>query len=500
MKRYLLFDLDGTLTDPKIGITTCVQYALSSFGIEEPDLDKLEPFIGPPLKDSFMDFYHMSGEQAEAAVEKYRERFRDTGIFENRLYVGVPEMLRELKARGMHLAVASSKPTVFVERILEHFRIAKYFQAVVGSELDGTRVSKDEVVEEALKRLFGDKPVERDQVYMIGDRRFDAEGARAQGVESVCVTYGYGSMEELKEARADYIVRSVEELKQFLLRGTDDLPQGAFWPRFWLLLYPFLLFGLVRSLGQYLTVGLLQAVGNRISGAGFFYLRDAAGGVIGFTGNAVALIAAAGFAAGTAAVWRTAKRSLGATDRDMELFHRKKEPVRNYILLVFLTVGAVLGLNLLFALTKITGVSESYQAVAQEQHSASLLAGLIAYGLISPFAEEILFRGVFYGYLRRMVKPLPAMFLSAALFGIYHGNVVQGIYGFLMGLLIAYVYEYFGEFRAALAVHVIANVIGSCLSGARLPMSGVAGWTVCAGFLVMAAASFWLLSRQRRLW
>ena len=218
MKQYLLFDLDGTLTDPKVGICTCVQYALASFGIEEPDLDKLEPFIGPPLKNSFMNYYHLTEEQAEEAVEKYRERFKDTGIFENKLYDGIEQMLIALNSKGIHLAVASSKPQVFVERILEHFHIARYFRVVVGSELDGTRVNKEEVIEEALRQLFGDKPVDKSQVYMIGDRRYDAEGAKKVGVESVCVTYGYGSMEELKAAKADYIVRSVEELKNFLLR------------------------------------------------------------------------------------------------------------------------------------------------------------------------------------------------------------------------------------------------------------------------------------------
>ncbi len=151
MKNYLLFDLDGTLTDPKEGICTCVQYALSAMGIEEPDLDKLEPFIGPPLKDSFQEFYHMSEEQAQAAVEKYRERFQDKGIFENKLYPGIPEMLRALNSKGMFLGVASSKPTVFVKKILEHFEIARYFKVIVGSELDGTRTNKDEVVAEALQ-------------------------------------------------------------------------------------------------------------------------------------------------------------------------------------------------------------------------------------------------------------------------------------------------------------------------------------------------------------
>ena len=190
MKKYLLFDLDGTLTDPKQGICTCVQYALLSFGIEEPNLDKLEPFIGPPLKDSFIKFYDLTEKQAEAAIEKYRERFADVGLFENELYPGISKMLRTLRARGLVLAVASSKSTVYVQRILEHFRIDRYFKAVVGSELDGRRVNKDEVVQEALRRLFGDKPVDLDQVYMIGDRCFDVEGAHKNGVESVGVTYG----------------------------------------------------------------------------------------------------------------------------------------------------------------------------------------------------------------------------------------------------------------------------------------------------------------------
>ena len=164
MKKYLLFDLDGTLTDPKIGITTCVQYALHSFGIEEPDLDKLEPFIGPPLRDSFMEFYGFTAEQAEEAVAKYRERFQNTGIFENEVYAGIPEMLKNLQSKGYFLALASSKPQIYVERILEHFDLKKYFAVVVGSELDGTRETKDQVVQETLHQLFKENHIEPDQV------------------------------------------------------------------------------------------------------------------------------------------------------------------------------------------------------------------------------------------------------------------------------------------------------------------------------------------------
>ena len=153
-KNYILFDLDGTLTDPKVGICTCVQYALKAFDIDEPDLDKLEPFIGPPLKDSFMQYYGLSEEQAVAAIEKYRERFSVTGKFENEVYEGIPALLSDLKDYGYHLAVASSKPECFVKDILNHFNIHKYFEVVVGSELDGTRIDKAEVIHEALNQLF----------------------------------------------------------------------------------------------------------------------------------------------------------------------------------------------------------------------------------------------------------------------------------------------------------------------------------------------------------
>lgn len=144
--EYCLFDLDGTLTDPREGITRSVQYALRFFGIEEPDLTKLEVFIGPPLKDSFKEFYGFTDEQAAKAVLFYRERFAPIGILENRIFPEIPSMLSCLKKSGISLAVASSKPINFVHQILSHFDIEQYFRVIVGSELDGTRSAKEEVV------------------------------------------------------------------------------------------------------------------------------------------------------------------------------------------------------------------------------------------------------------------------------------------------------------------------------------------------------------------
>ena len=165
--EYILFDLDGTLTDPKEGITKSVAYALESFGIHVEDLDSLCKFIGPPLKESFMVYYELDDAQGDQAVEKYRERFAVTGLFENKVYPGIREMLELLKEQGKTLLVATSKPSIYARQILEHFDLMKYFTFLSGSELDGTRVDKAEVITYALQE---NKIQDLSKVIMIGDR------------------------------------------------------------------------------------------------------------------------------------------------------------------------------------------------------------------------------------------------------------------------------------------------------------------------------------------
>ena len=211
---YLLFDLDGTLTDPKEGITKSVQHALKAFGIEEPDLDKLTVFIGPPLVPSFMEFYGLDHEQALEAVKVYRERFSTVGLYENRVLEGIPEMLARLKAEGKVLAVASSKPEVFVLKILEHFGLRDYFDEVIGALLDETRTAKKDVIEEALRRLA---IKDRSEVLMIGDRKHDAEGARLCGLDSLGVYTGFAEEGELEEAGATFVCHSIEEMAERLI-------------------------------------------------------------------------------------------------------------------------------------------------------------------------------------------------------------------------------------------------------------------------------------------
>lgn len=214
MYTHIFFDLDGTLTDPKEGITNSVAYALASFGIHA-DPDRLTPFIGPPLIDSFMEFYHFDLPTAQKAVEKYREYFSRRGIFENRIFPGTQPLLAQLKSQGKTVCLATSKPEVFARQILEHFHMDDYFDEIVGSCLDGTRTKKGEVIGEIFTRLEENCP-DKARCVMVGDRLHDIQGARENGLDSIGVTFGYGSLEELQQAGATHIAPSFEELARLL--------------------------------------------------------------------------------------------------------------------------------------------------------------------------------------------------------------------------------------------------------------------------------------------
>lgn len=214
--QVILFDLDGTLTDPKVGITKSVQYALKKYDIHEPDLDKLIPFIGPPLVESFQEFYSLSKDEAAAAVGYYREYFTQAGMYENAVYPGIAEMLAKLTAEGKELIVATSKPTVFSEQIIEHFGMTKFFKLIAGSNLDGSRIHKTEIIDFVLASLV---QVPRQDIIMVGDRKHDIIGAKNNGIDSVAVSYGYGSLAELEQACPTHTVSSVYELEKCLLKS-----------------------------------------------------------------------------------------------------------------------------------------------------------------------------------------------------------------------------------------------------------------------------------------
>ncbi|MDQ0195058.1 phosphoglycolate phosphatase [Paenibacillus wynnii] len=206
--KYLLFDLDGTLTDPKEGITKSVEYALNKFGVQVEHLDLLIPYIGPPLYDSFIQLSSFTEANAHQAVGYYRERYRELGMFENKVIEGIPQLLENLQNQGYLMYVATSKPTVFAEQIMKHYKLDSYFQHIAGSNLDGTRSKKQEVIQYVLDH----NNILPEQALMVGDREHDIIGAKACGVESIGVTFGYGSESELNNAGADQIADQVEDI------------------------------------------------------------------------------------------------------------------------------------------------------------------------------------------------------------------------------------------------------------------------------------------------
>jgi len=218
MIRNVLFDLDGTLTDPRDGITRCIQFSLGRLGRETPSSDDLLWCIGPPLRQSFSRLLEdHDSELLDLALQHYRERFSEIGIYENSVYPGIETALRKIRMADFHIFLATSKPTVFAARILEHFRLTHYFRGIYGSELDGRFSDKAELVAYILQAEGLDPQVS----LMVGDRFHDIIGGKKNGVATAAVTYGYGSREEIEGASPDFIFHSPSDLTAYLERTTE---------------------------------------------------------------------------------------------------------------------------------------------------------------------------------------------------------------------------------------------------------------------------------------
>lgn len=212
MYKTVLFDLDGTLTDPGLGITNSVAYALKKYGIEVEEREKLYFFIGPPLNDSFKKYYGFSDEKAMEAIMYYREYFSDKGIFENEVYDGIKELLRRVKESGRIIVLATSKPEEFALRILEHFELTEFFDVVAGASMDEKRNKKGDVIKYALEKGC----LTPEDAVMIGDREHDIFGAQENGIDTIGVLYGYGSRDELEKAGAMHIAETVDDVYALL--------------------------------------------------------------------------------------------------------------------------------------------------------------------------------------------------------------------------------------------------------------------------------------------
>ena len=538
MSQVILFDLDGTLTESGEGIINCVQYALEKLGKKEEHPENLQCFIGPPLKEQFMKYAGLSEEEGEKAVVYYRERYTTTGIFENRLYPKIPELLELLKINNKILAVASSKPEVYVKQILEHFQIADYFTAIVGSELDGRRTEKAEVIEEALRRMHLEE--ERDKVLMVGDRSHDVQGAISCGLQCIGVAYGYGSREELEKAGAVYIADSVEDLgilaspndeettenvesvrniipdrekvKKYEIPETrklekeeKEMPEPAKKKekfrystagQIWRLIYPFLIhYGatLLATIALYL-VYLIQAGGlQETASAGqrlinstlyvtligdltaaiilhLFYRKDQMHRKEGFSGT------------GKAFVWA---------------------PPVIWFSVIILAIATGQFLNDLINGLHLNDLFTGYSEVSEQAFSGQPVGLMIlVVGIIGPICEELMFRGIVFHRLKDWVKPQAAIAISALLFGIYHGNVVQFFYATCMGVMLAIIYDKTGTLWISIVAHIAANLwslFGSSFWSSlwqRIPAGMLC--SIMIEILLCVIPTYWLFGYKRK--
>lgn len=494
MSQVILFDLDGTLTESGEGITKCVQYALEKMGIVEENLDHLRCYIGPPLHASFMKFAGLDAEQAEQAIVYYRERYTTIGIYENKLYPMVKELLDVLKINDKILGVASSKPEIYVKQILQDFGIAEYFQVIVGSELDGARTKKEEVIEEALHRLHMEN--ERDKVLMVGDKEHDVLGATACGIRCVGVTYGYGSREELEKAGAVYIADSVEDLgilaspndeetTEYVesirkihknnqpemqtavadensegYKEQEEMPKKKMKKRnpllgMWNVLYPLLIYSGINVTVLICTTAFYAFRGGL--GTDTYDPTQVASQVLE-SSIAQTLIIALITSVILYLFYRNdrKRRKQGSLGEGKDFIWA---PPIIWFSVAILAIAFSQFLNDLIILTKLNEIFPGYQELQmQTMDGQPVLLMLLTVGIFAPVMEELLFRGLVYGRLKEWVKPVTAMIMTSVVFGLFHGNAVQFFYATVLGLVLAFVYEKTGTLMIPILFHVVANL------------------------------------------
>ena len=443
--------------------------------------------------------------------------------------------MHDLKASGATLAIASSKPTVYVEDILVHFGIREYFDIVVGSELDGRRVHKEEVVAEVLSQLAARGESDPHKMVMIGDRSFDVEGAKAIGAHCIAVSYGYAQPGELENAGAEIIVRDVEGLRSVLLGGTQagnsaqagsgtqagnsaqagrdtqtgnsaqagrdtqagnsaatgsnslseryrgsaakmKTKSGQFWSAVGtsaLAMFAYYVISLLISSVILTAVSIVYAIG----------LQELEGSSYNFWLNVASALAPFGAFIICYGIWHKKIR-----------FHSIKEIDKLSIVpMVILAAAIAIGMNGVLTLTELYRFSPTFQRVSEMQFDTPVWLGIISYGILAPLGEEIVFRGVVYGQLRKVLKVPYAVVLSGLAFGLFHGNLVQAVYATVIGCLLALVYEWYGTIAAPMLFHSVANLFVYVMLE-LLPFGGVfLSVPSCVLFLVLSAGSLFLL-------
>ena len=489
MWRTVFFDLDGTLANSGEGIMRCVQYALDrEFGIKA-DIKELRSFVGPPLREQFIRYANLTPEEADRAVARYGERYRAAGIYEISVLPGISELLMELRRAGLRLVLVSSKPTEYCREILSRIGIAQYFDDVVGSDQNGRTAGKPDAIEKAI-RVTG--CADRNEIVMVGDRRYDVIGAKQCGVGSIGVTYGYGSRMELEYEWPDCIVDNPTELRNVLIgqlmagsAGGNFLNDGSPNPeiigeavkpakksgtqrlldridkiyKVWRIVYPILLhLGITTVVASGLIIAAL------IFGE-FVRLPDGTS-LYEYISNQMVLLTGIADAAAIPVAWlfmRGDQKKRKEAGGGKYLLNRNKIGVKEIILIALLSIGIAQVVN--FLITLIPYEDAIYEETSEEMfYQTGLLLQLAVIGVIGPICEELVFRGLVFRRARDYVGFWPAASLSGLVFGIYHGNVTQGIFAAIMGIIFAMVYEHYGTIWASITAHIANNVMATLMN------------------------------------
>ena len=486
MWRTVFFDLDGTLTDSGEGIMRCVQYALDrEFGIKADSKD-LRSFVGPPLREQFIRFANLTPEQADRAIERYRERYRAVGIYESSVYPGIPEMLAELRQAGLRIVLVSTKPTEYCREILRRVGITQYFHYVIGNDKNIPVAGKRDAIEKAV-RIIGN--VNRNEIVMVGDRRYDVIGAKQCGVGSMGVSYGYGSRGELEYEWPDCIVDNPTELRNVLIgqlrAGTQvgypsqggslnpnvvreaakpakkgkGLRLGETIYKIWRIVYPILL---------HLGISTVVVSGLIIVAAVIEGLVSLPGGVSVYdlVNNQMVLLTGIADAAVVPVAWlflRADEKKRKAGRLESGSLERNKMGILHILLIALLAIGIAQAVNFLIAL--IPYEDAVYEETSEQMfYQTGLIMQLAVIGVIGPISEELIFRGLVFRRIRDYGGFWPAAIISGLVFGIYHGNITQGIFATIMGVLFAMIYEHYGTIWAAIAAHIANNILATLMN------------------------------------
>ena len=504
MWNTIFFDFDGTLVDTAEGLTKGLAQAFDrELGMKVEDLSSLRRFIGPPFYVSFKEELQLDDAQVAACVAAYREYYSAQGMYECALYPGMKELLDKLAAEHFTLCVASSKPLEFVEAMLTHLQIRPYFTVVEGARADRPNETKADAIRYALEKIG--MAERKSEVVLIGDTKYDMIGAQEAGIDTIGVTYGYGDRATLESFVPACIVDNTEELGNVLIGQARAAMGPAFaagqpkaaekesiWTRLWRLGYPMLLgFGVQNAIAFIISaaMGVLLAVQgyNETEISDMIY-----GKMLIMLGIANTLSVPLFYL-----FFRMDEKRRQASQRG--LLKKNRFNVGSFIAICLFTLGASQLVNVFVSVLNIP--SDVYDELNETVFtSMSLPWQIIIIAIVTPVAEEMLFRGLIYRRLREYRNAWISSIVCGALFGVYHGNLLQGVYTALLGFVICVIYEHYGTIWAPIIAHFANNLASTLESYFWGDGTDFAMWAyVLVSFLFLVVGGLWIFLHDRRV-